>query len=202
MATHSEDISLETLFTESNPRCQENQGDGDAEARPKATSSTKDSTTMDDNRLKLENMELTARVAMLEAEVSKLKHQVSMYESHQCPPVTTPSLVPVGTQTDETLCTDATKKGEIVTAEDDKESLDVWIQEQDACQSTLFKPAFVQVHDLPGSVDEEEEISEDWKLVVRAVDEVLENKSEDEDKPLLFSILPAAASISRQTIAP
>ncbi|KAI3784489.1 hypothetical protein L1987_43588 [Smallanthus sonchifolius] len=42
MATHSEDVSFETLFTERNPRLQENQGDGDAEARPKAPSSSKE----------------------------------------------------------------------------------------------------------------------------------------------------------------
>ncbi|KAI3725450.1 hypothetical protein L1987_65238 [Smallanthus sonchifolius] len=129
MATHSEDVSLETLFTESNPMCQENQGDWGAEARPKAPSSSKDSTTVDEDILKLENMEFTAKVAMLEAKVSKLQHQVSMHEAHQCPPVSTPSLVSVGTQTDETLYTDATKKGEIVTAEDDADSLDEWIQE-------------------------------------------------------------------------
>ncbi|KAI3725199.1 hypothetical protein L1987_64977 [Smallanthus sonchifolius] len=143
--THNEDVFLETLFTKRNPRCQENQGDGDPEARPKAPSSSKDSTTVDKDRLKLENMELMARVEMLEAEVSKLKHQVSMHEVHKCAPVTTPSIVSVGPQTDETLCTDATKKGEIVTAEDDVDSLD--------------------------SVDEEEDISEDWKLGFRAVDE-------------------------------
>ncbi|KAI3683649.1 hypothetical protein L1987_84161 [Smallanthus sonchifolius] len=201
-ATHSEDVSLETLFTERNPRCQENKGDGDAEARPKAPSSSKDSTTVDEDSLKLKNMELTTRVAMLKAEVSKLRHQVSMHEAHQCPPMTNPSLVLVGTQTDETLYTDATKKGEIVTAEDDADSLDEWIQEQAAFQSILFKHDFVQIHDLPDSVDEEEDISEDWKLVVRVVDEVLKNESQDEDTPLSFSILPAAANISRQAIAP
>ncbi|KAI3762436.1 hypothetical protein L1987_52866 [Smallanthus sonchifolius] len=146
--THSEDVSLETLFTERNPRCQENQGDGDAEARPKAPSSSKDSTTVDEDKLKLQNLELTARVAMLEAEVSKLRHQ------------------------------------------------------QVAFQSSLFKPAFVQIHDFPDSVDEEEDITEDWKLVVRAMDEVLKNESQNEDAPLSFSKLPAAANISRQTIAP
>ncbi|KAI3725149.1 hypothetical protein L1987_64926 [Smallanthus sonchifolius] len=62
--TSSEDVSCETLFTERNPRRQENQGDGDAEARPKAPSSSKDSTTMDEDRLKLHNLELTARVAV------------------------------------------------------------------------------------------------------------------------------------------
>ncbi|KAI3825142.1 hypothetical protein L1987_06618 [Smallanthus sonchifolius] len=128
MATHSEDVSFETLFTERNPRCQENQGDVDAEVRPKAPSSSKDSTTMDEDGLKLHNMELTARVAMLEAEVSKLRHQVSMHEAHQCPTVPTPCLVLVGTQTDAALYTDATK-GEIVAVEDDVDSLEEWIQE-------------------------------------------------------------------------
>ncbi|KAI3774033.1 hypothetical protein L1987_48576 [Smallanthus sonchifolius] len=75
-------------------------------------------------------MELTARVAMLEAEVSKLRHQVSMHEAHQRPTVPTHSLILVGTQTDNTLCTDATKKGEVVTKEDDADSLEEWIQEQ------------------------------------------------------------------------
>ncbi|KAI3802027.1 hypothetical protein L1987_30149 [Smallanthus sonchifolius] len=166
MTTHSEGVSFETLFTERNPRCQENQGDGDAEARPKSPSSSKDSTTVDEDSLKLKNMELTARVAMLEAEVSKLRHQVSMHEAHQSPTVPTPSLVSVGTQTDATVYTDATKNGEIVTVEDDADSLEDWIQEHDAFQSSLFKPAFFQVHDLPDSVDEYEEISKDWKLVV------------------------------------
>ncbi|KAI3732634.1 hypothetical protein L1987_63841 [Smallanthus sonchifolius] len=129
------------------PRRQENQGDGDAEARPKAPSCSKYSTTMDENRLKLHNLELTARVAMLEVEVSKLRHQVSMHESHQCPSMTTPSLISVGTQTDHTLCTDATKKGE------------------------------------------------DWKLVVRAVDEVLQDETPYEDTHPSFSILPEAAAI-------
>ncbi|KAI3744801.1 hypothetical protein L1987_57894 [Smallanthus sonchifolius] len=158
--THSEDVSFETLFTERNPRCQENEGDGDAEARPKAPSESKDSTTVDEDRLKLHNLEFTARVEMLEAEVSKLRHQVSMHEAHQCPPMTTPSLVLVGTQTDQTLCIDATKKGEIVVVEDDADSLDEWIQEKTTFQSSLFRPAFVQVHDLPDSVDEED-ITED-----------------------------------------
>ncbi|KAI3755044.1 hypothetical protein L1987_54837 [Smallanthus sonchifolius] len=58
-ATHSVDVSFETLLTERNPRCQENQGDGDAEARPKAPYSSKDSTTVEEDRLKLENLELT-----------------------------------------------------------------------------------------------------------------------------------------------
>ncbi|KAI3811038.1 hypothetical protein L1987_20753 [Smallanthus sonchifolius] len=50
-ATHSEDVSLETPFTERNPRCQETMGDGDEEARPKAPSGSKDSTTVDEDRL-------------------------------------------------------------------------------------------------------------------------------------------------------
>ncbi|KAI3763352.1 hypothetical protein L1987_53806 [Smallanthus sonchifolius] len=120
-ATHSEDVSFETLFTERNPRCQENQGDGDTEARPKAPFCSKDSTAVDEDRLKLHNLELTAR-------------------------------------------------GEIVAVEDDADSLDEWIQEQTAFQSSLFRPAFVQVHDLPNSVDEEEEITEDWKLAPRRLD--------------------------------
>ncbi|KAI3717638.1 hypothetical protein L1987_69385 [Smallanthus sonchifolius] len=78
-ATHSEDGSFETLFTDWNLRRQENQGDGDEEARPKAPSSSKDSITMEEDRLKLKNLELTARVAMLEAEVSKLKHQAGVH---------------------------------------------------------------------------------------------------------------------------
>ncbi|KAI3773832.1 hypothetical protein L1987_48368 [Smallanthus sonchifolius] len=165
-ATHSEDASLETPLTERNPRCQETMGDGDEEARPKAPSGSKDSTTVDEDRLKLHNLELTARVAMLETEVSKLRHQVSMHEAHQCPTVPTPSLVSVGTQTDAYLSTDATKKGEMVPMEEDSDSLDNWIQEQAVFQSTLFKPAFVLVHDLPASDNEEEETSEDWKLVL------------------------------------
>ncbi|KAI3813245.1 hypothetical protein L1987_17964 [Smallanthus sonchifolius] len=201
-ATHSEDVSFETLFTERNPRRQENQGDGDAEARPKAPSSSKDSTTMDEDRLKLHNLELTARVAMLEAEVSKLRHQVSMHEAHQCPSVTTPSLISVGTQTDKNLCTDATKKGEVITHEDDADSLEEWIQEQTVFQSSLYKPAFVQIHDLPDSVDEEEDITEDWKLVVRVVDEVLQDETLHEDTPPSFSILPEAAAIISQTSTP
>ncbi|KAI3795384.1 hypothetical protein L1987_38036 [Smallanthus sonchifolius] len=120
-ATHSEDVSFETLFTERNPRCQENQGDEDVEARPKIPSSSKDSTTVDED---------------------------------------------MGTQTNETLYTDATKKGEIVVVEDDADSLEDWIQEQAAFKSSLFKLVFVQVHDLPNSVDEEEEITKDCKLVV------------------------------------
>ncbi|KAI3815779.1 hypothetical protein L1987_15461 [Smallanthus sonchifolius] len=158
-------------------QCQENQGDGDAEARPKAPSRSKDSTTVDEDRLKLHNMELTARVAMREAEVSKLRHQVSMHEAHQCPTVPTPSLISVGTQTDNTLCTDATKKGEIVTKEDDADSLEEWIQEQ-----TVFQ-------------NEEEDITEDWKLVVRDVDEVLQDETLHEDTRLSFNILPKAATI-------
>ncbi|KAI3784180.1 hypothetical protein L1987_43274 [Smallanthus sonchifolius] len=201
-ATHSEDVSFETLFTERNLRCQENQGDGDAEAGPKAPSSSKDSTTVDEGRLKLHNMELPARVAMLEAEVSKLRHQVSMLEAHQCLTMPTPSLLFVGTQIDNTLCTDATKKGEVVTKEDDADSLEEWIQEQTVFQSWLYKPDFVQIHDLPDSVDEEEDISEDWKLVVRAVDEVLQDETLYEDTPPSFSILPEAAAIISQTSTP
>ncbi|KAI3815583.1 hypothetical protein L1987_15255 [Smallanthus sonchifolius] len=202
MTTHSEDVSCETLFTERNPRRQENPGDGDAEARPKAPSSSKDSTTVDEDRLKLHNMELTARVAMLEAEVSKLRHQVSMHETHQCPTVPTPSLVSVGTQTDTSLFTDATKKGEVVNKEDDADSLEEWIQEQTVFQSPLYKPAFVQIHDLPDSVDEEEDVTEGWKLVVRAVDEVLQEETLHEDTPPSFSILPEAAAIISHSSTP
>ncbi|KAI3797763.1 hypothetical protein L1987_33026 [Smallanthus sonchifolius] len=50
-ATHSEDSSLETPLTERNPRCQESMGDGDEKARPRAPSGSKDSTTMDEDRL-------------------------------------------------------------------------------------------------------------------------------------------------------
>ncbi|KAI3774243.1 hypothetical protein L1987_48790 [Smallanthus sonchifolius] len=160
-ANHYEDASLETPLTERNPWCQETMGDGDEEARPKAPSGSKDSTTVDEDRLKLHNLELTARVAMLEAEVSKLRHQVSMHEAHQCPTVPSPSLVLVGTQTVAYLSTDATKKGEMVPMEEDSDSLDDWIQEQAVFQNTLFKPAFVQVHDLPASDNEEEETTED-----------------------------------------
>ncbi|KAI3755043.1 hypothetical protein L1987_54836 [Smallanthus sonchifolius] len=106
----------------------------------------------------------------------------------------------------QTLCTDATKKGEIVTVEDDRDSLDEWIQEQAAFQSTLLKLAFVQVHDFPDSEDEDEEISKDWKLVPRDVDEVFHEemkiKNDDEDVPYSVIILPAAAGISRQVISP
>ncbi|KAI3784265.1 hypothetical protein L1987_43360 [Smallanthus sonchifolius] len=193
--THSEDVSLETPLTERNPRRQETMGDRDAEARPKAPSSSKDSTTVDEDRLKLHNLELTARVAMLEAEVSKLRHQVSMHEAHQCPTVPTPSLVSVGTQTDISLFTDATKKGEVVTKEDDADSLEEWIQEQTVFQSSIYKPAFVQIHDLPNSVDEEEDVTEDWKLVFRVVDDVLQEETLHEDTPPSFSLLPEAAAI-------
>ncbi|KAI3762568.1 hypothetical protein L1987_53000 [Smallanthus sonchifolius] len=93
-ATHSEDASLETPLTERNPRCQETMGDGDEEARPKAPSGSKDSTTMDEDRLQLHILELTVRVAMLEAEVSKLRHEVSMHEANQCLTLPTPSLLP------------------------------------------------------------------------------------------------------------
>ncbi|KAI3816003.1 hypothetical protein L1987_15687 [Smallanthus sonchifolius] len=96
-ATHSEDVSLETPLTERNPRCQETMGDGDEEARPKAPSGSKDSTTVDEDILKLHILELTARVNMIEA--------------HQCPTFLTPSFVSVGTQTDAYFSTDATKKG-------------------------------------------------------------------------------------------
>ncbi|KAI3807948.1 hypothetical protein L1987_23886 [Smallanthus sonchifolius] len=160
-ATHGEGVSSKTPLTERNPRRQETTGDGDAEARPTAPSGSKDSTTVDEDRLKLHNLELTARVAMLEAEVSKLRHQVSMHEAHQCPTLATPSLVSVGTQTDAYLSTDATKKGEVVSMEEDTDSLDDWIQEQVVLQSSLFKLAFVQIHDLPASDNEEEETSED-----------------------------------------
>ncbi|KAI3784488.1 hypothetical protein L1987_43587 [Smallanthus sonchifolius] len=139
---------------------------------------------------------------MLEAEVSKLRHQVSMHEAHQCPSVTTPSLISVGTQKDNTLCTDATKKGEVITKEDDADSLEEWIQEQTVFQSSLYKPAFVQIHDLRDSVDEEEDITEDWKLVVRAVDEVLQDETLHEETPPSFSILPEAAAIISQTSTP
>ncbi|KAI3810758.1 hypothetical protein L1987_20380 [Smallanthus sonchifolius] len=166
-ATHGEGVSLETPLTERNPKRQETTGDGDAEARPTAPSGSKDSTTVDEDILKLHNLELTARVAMLEAEVSKLRHQVSMHEAHQCPTLSTPSLVSVGTQTDAYLSTDATKKGEMVSMEEDK--------------------------DIPDN--EDEETSEDWKLVVRAVDEMLNDVEDTEQTNTSFSILPEAASI-------
>ncbi|KAI3810754.1 hypothetical protein L1987_20376 [Smallanthus sonchifolius] len=193
--THGEGVSLETPLTERNPKRQETTGDGDAEARPTAPSGSKDSTTVDEDRLKLHNLELTARVAMLEAEVSKLRHQVSMHEAHQCPTLSTPSLVSVGTQTDAYLCTDPTKKGEMVSMEEDKDSLDDWIQEQVVLQSSLFKPAFVQIHDLPVPDNEDEETSEDWKLVVRAVDEMLNDVEDIEQTNTSFSLLPEAAAI-------
>ncbi|KAI3810978.1 hypothetical protein L1987_20691 [Smallanthus sonchifolius] len=194
-ATHGEGVSLETPLTERNPRRQETAGDGDAEAQPTAPSGSKDSTTVVEDILKLHNLELTARVAMLEAEVSKLRHQVSMHEAHQCPTLATPSLVSVGTQTDAYLSTDATKKGEMVSMEEDKDSLDDWIQEQVVLQSSLFKPAFVQIHDLPVPDNEDEETSEDWKLVVRAVDEMLNDVEDTEQTNTSFSILPEAAAI-------
>ncbi|KAI3732615.1 hypothetical protein L1987_63821 [Smallanthus sonchifolius] len=53
MTTHSEDVCLETPFTERNLRCQETMGDGDEEARPKAPSRSKDSTAVDEDRLLL-----------------------------------------------------------------------------------------------------------------------------------------------------
>ncbi|KAI3797764.1 hypothetical protein L1987_33027 [Smallanthus sonchifolius] len=139
---------------------------------------------------------------MLEAEVSKLRHQVSMHEAHQCPTVPSPSLVLVGTQTDAYLSTDATKKGEMVPMEEDSDSLDNWIQEQAVFQSTLFTPAFVQVHDLPASDNEEEETSEDWKLVVRAVDEMTNDDEETEQTYTSFSIIPEAAAIISHSTAP
>ncbi|KAI3797825.1 hypothetical protein L1987_33089 [Smallanthus sonchifolius] len=61
------------------------------------------------------------------------------------------------TTPDATLYTDATKKGEIVAIEDDADSLEEWIQEKAAFQSSLFKPAFVHIHGLP--IDEEEAIT-------------------------------------------
>ncbi|KAI3805260.1 hypothetical protein L1987_27477 [Smallanthus sonchifolius] len=170
-------------------------GDGDAEARPKALSRSKDSTTVDEDRLQLHNLELTTRVAMLEAEVSKLRHQVSMHEAHQCSTVPTPCLVSVGTQIDAYFSTDATKKGEMIPMEEDSDSLDDSIQEQVVFQSTLFKPAFVQVHDLPASDDEDEETSEDWKLVVRAVDEMLTDAEDKDQTYTSFNIIPEAAAI-------
>ncbi|KAI3795249.1 hypothetical protein L1987_37898 [Smallanthus sonchifolius] len=200
--THGEGVSLETPLTERNPRRQETTGDGDAEARPTAPSGSKDSTSVDEDRLKLHNLELTARVVMLEAEVSKLRHQVSMHEAHQCPTLATPSLVSVGTQTDAYLSTDATKKGEMVSMEEDTDSLDDWIQEQVEIQSSLFKPAFVQIHDLPVSDNEAEETSEDWKLVVRAVDEMLNDAEDTEQTNTSFSILPEAAAIIGQSSTP
>ncbi|KAI3732718.1 hypothetical protein L1987_63925 [Smallanthus sonchifolius] len=148
--THSEDASLETSLTERNPRRQETMGDGDAEARHKAPSRSKDSTTVDEDRLQLHNLELTARVATLEAEVSKLRHQVSVHEAHQCPTMPTPSLV----------------------------------------------------HDLPASDDEEEETSEDWKLVVRAVDEMLTDAEDIDQTYTSFSIILEAATIISQSAAP
>ncbi|KAI3819151.1 hypothetical protein L1987_12976 [Smallanthus sonchifolius] len=173
-ATHSEDDSLETPLTERNPRRQETMGDGDAEAKPKAPSGSKDSTTVDEDRLKLHNLELTARVAMLEAEVSKLRHQVSMHEAHQCPTVPTPSLVLVGTQTDAYSSTDATKKGKMVPLEEDTDTSD----------------------------DEEEETTEDWKLVVKAVDEMLTDAEDRDQTYTSFSIIPEAATIISQSTAP
>ncbi|KAI3744845.1 hypothetical protein L1987_57940 [Smallanthus sonchifolius] len=201
-ATHGEGVSLETPFTERNPRRQETAGDGDAEARPTAPSGSKDSTTVDEDRLKLHNMELTARVAMLEAEMSKLRHQVAMHEAHQCPTLASPSLVSVGTQTDAYLSADATKKGEMVSMEDDTDSLEDWIQEQFVLQSSQYKPAFVQVHDLPAPDNEDEDISEDWQLVVRAVDEMLNDAEDTEQTNASFSILPQAAAIIGQSTTP
>ncbi|KAI3811039.1 hypothetical protein L1987_20754 [Smallanthus sonchifolius] len=118
-----------------------------------------------------------------------------MHEAHQCPTSTTPSLVSVGTQTDVYLSTDATKKGEMVSMEEDTNSLDDWIQEQVVIQSSLFKPAFVQIYDLPVSDNDEEVTSKDWKLVVRAVDEMLNDAEDTEQTNTSFSILPEAAAI-------
>ncbi|KAI3829363.1 hypothetical protein L1987_03484 [Smallanthus sonchifolius] len=179
MATQSEDVSFETLFTERNPRSQENQGDGEAEARPKAYYCSKDSTFVDEDRLKLENLEITERVALLEAEVSKLRHQVSMHESHRWFTMTSPSLVSVGTQIGLIVCTDANKKGK-ESSKDDKDSLDAWVKEQEEFQRTLFKPAFVQVHELLDTRDEEEEISEEWNLVSRVIDKAFPGEMEIE----------------------
>ncbi|KAI3802331.1 hypothetical protein L1987_30461 [Smallanthus sonchifolius] len=157
---------------------------------------------MDEDRLKLHNMELTARVAMLEAEMSKLRHQVAMHEAHQCPTLASPSLVSVGTQTDAYLSADATKKGEMVSMEDDTDSLDDWILEQFVLQSSQYKQAFVQVHDLPAPDNEDEEISEDWQLVVRAVDKMLNDAEDTEQTNASFSILLQAAAIIGQSTTP
>ncbi|KAI3821302.1 hypothetical protein L1987_08866 [Smallanthus sonchifolius] len=90
----------------------------------------------------------------------------------------------------------------MVSMEEDKHSLDDWIQEQVVLQSLLFKPAFVQIHDLPVPDNEDEEESEDWKLVVRAVDEML-NGTEDTEQPNTpFSIIPEAAAIIGQSSTP
>ncbi|KAI3783524.1 hypothetical protein L1987_42608 [Smallanthus sonchifolius] len=161
MATLSENVSFETLFTERNRRCQENQGDRDVEARPKDPSCCKDSTYVHEDRLKLQNLELTAKVAMLEAEVSKLRHQASMHESHICTHPASSSLVSAGTQIDSTLLTDATKKGEEI-LQDDDDSLEEWFKEQEEFQRTLFKPSFIQVQEIEweDSRDEEEEVPE------------------------------------------
>ncbi|KAI3821199.1 hypothetical protein L1987_08758 [Smallanthus sonchifolius] len=139
---------------------------------------------------------------MLEAEVSKLRHQVLMHEAHQCPSTDSPSLVSVGTQTDAYMSTDATKKGEKVSMEEDEDSLDNWIQEQFVLQSSQYKPAFVQVHDLPAPDNEDEEISEDWQLVVRVVDEMLNDAEDREQTNASFSILPQAAVIIGQSTTP
>ncbi|KAI3819637.1 hypothetical protein L1987_13478 [Smallanthus sonchifolius] len=172
--THGEGVSLETPLTERNPRRQETTGDGDAEARPTAPSGSKDSTTVDEDSLKLNNLELTARVAMLEAEVSKLRHQALMHEAHQCPSTASPSLVSVGTQTDAYLFTDATKMGEKVPMEEDTEISD----------------------------DNEEESTKDWKLVVRAIDEVLMDENNQDETSTSFSIIPEVAAIISHAAAP
>ncbi|KAI3742284.1 hypothetical protein L1987_59964 [Smallanthus sonchifolius] len=97
-----------------------------AEARPKAPSSSKDSISVDEDRLKLQNLELTARVALLEAGVSKLRHQ-----------------------------------GE-KSSEDDYDSLEAWFKVQEEFQRTLFQPADVQIYELKGNSDEEEEVMMDF----------------------------------------
>ncbi|KAI3744856.1 hypothetical protein L1987_57952 [Smallanthus sonchifolius] len=125
-----------------------------------------------------------------------------MHEAHQCPSTASPSLVSVGTQTDAYMSTDATKKGEKVSMEEDEDSLDNWIQEQFVLQSSQYKPAFVQVHDLPAPDNEDEEISEDWQLVVRAVDEMLNDAEDTEQTNASFSILPQAAAIIGQSTTP
>ncbi|KAI3796206.1 hypothetical protein L1987_38872 [Smallanthus sonchifolius] len=125
-----------------------------------------------------------------------------MHEAHQCPTLATPPLVSVGTKIDAYLSTDATKKGEMVSMEEDKDSLDDWIQEQVVLQSSLFKTAFVQIHDLPVPDNEDEETSEDWKLVVWAVDEMLNDVEDTEQTNTSFSILPEAAAIIGQSSTP
>ncbi|KAI3807773.1 hypothetical protein L1987_23707 [Smallanthus sonchifolius] len=149
-ATVSENVSLETFFTERNPR------------------------------LKLHNLELGARVAMLEAEMSKLRHQASMHEFHICTHPASSSLVSVGTQTDSTLLIDTTKKGEEI-LQDDDDSLEEWFKEQEEFQRTLFKPFFYSKDAFP----EEREIE----------------REEEEAFPKI-QMFEAAANISRRVIAP